>query len=332
MRAVLLLRHLQVENANAVGGLTWGFPAITHFTGFTHALSRKLEQAHGLRLGGCAVVCHQHQAHVVQPSGRGDYVFVQSRNPLTKEGSTAAIIEEGKMHLTVSLLIECEFSSNDLNFDDYDDAINRSALAQWMQQTVPTLRLAGGLIVAMHRKEPVFFDNLPDGEVARARFRRQVAKRLLPGFALVLRHDLLQAHWANMRERQANAELLDAWLDFSALYLDCPFDPAHDGRYHWTRRSKPAPGWLVPIPVGYRAISPLYQPGQVAGTRDASTPFRFVESVYSVGQWLSPHRIDDLTELLWHTRHEGDLYLCHNTYQPKPDTGADDEPGSATPA
>ncbi len=62
MRALLMLRHLQVENANAVAGLCWGFPAITHFTGFTHALSRQLQAALGIRLGGCAVVCHRIRA------------------------------------------------------------------------------------------------------------------------------------------------------------------------------------------------------------------------------------------------------------------------------
>ncbi|WP_279456876.1 type I-F CRISPR-associated protein Csy2 [Aeromonas veronii] len=52
MKSTLLLRHLKVENANAISGLTYGFPAISHFLGFTHALSRRLEQAFGLTLGG----------------------------------------------------------------------------------------------------------------------------------------------------------------------------------------------------------------------------------------------------------------------------------------
>lgn len=69
MSSLILLRRLRVENANAIAGVTWGFPAITHFLGFTHALSRKLTQSHGLRLDGCAVVCHQHQIHA-HSSGR----------------------------------------------------------------------------------------------------------------------------------------------------------------------------------------------------------------------------------------------------------------------
>jgi CRISPR-associated protein Csy2 len=40
MSSLILLRRVRVENANAIAGLTYGFPAITHFLGFSHALSR----------------------------------------------------------------------------------------------------------------------------------------------------------------------------------------------------------------------------------------------------------------------------------------------------
>ncbi|WP_338849652.1 type I-F CRISPR-associated protein Csy2 [Massilia sp. W12] len=325
MRSVLILRHLQVENANAVTGLTWGFPAITHFTGFTHALSRKLFAAQGVRLGGCAVICHQHQVNVLKPAAKGDYSLVQSRHPLTKEGKTAPIIEEGKMHCTVSLMIECEFGSGQVDFDKYDDEQNHLGLLNWFKQTVPSLRLAGGLIVGMDAREPVFFSDMPDGEQERAKFRRQVIKRLLPGFALVSRHDLLQAHWADLQQTRPDAELLDAWLDFCTLQYDAPASPDQDGAYLWARRPKPGPGWLAPLAIGYRAISPLYPAGQVKDTRDTVTSFRFVESAYSIGQWLSPHRIQDLRQLLWQHKHEGDFYLCHNSYQTFSADDDDDE-------
>jgi CRISPR-associated protein Csy2 len=55
MSSLILLRRVRVENANAIAGLTYGFPAITHFLGFSHALSRRLTETHGLRIDGCAV-------------------------------------------------------------------------------------------------------------------------------------------------------------------------------------------------------------------------------------------------------------------------------------
>ena len=42
MSQYLVLSHIDTQNANSIAGLTWGFPAITQFLGFTHALSRKL--------------------------------------------------------------------------------------------------------------------------------------------------------------------------------------------------------------------------------------------------------------------------------------------------
>ena len=40
---LLILPRLQIQNANAISGpLTWGFPAPTAFTGFVHALERRL--------------------------------------------------------------------------------------------------------------------------------------------------------------------------------------------------------------------------------------------------------------------------------------------------
>ncbi len=40
MKGLLLLDRIEVQNANAAAGMTWGFPALTQFLGFTHALSR----------------------------------------------------------------------------------------------------------------------------------------------------------------------------------------------------------------------------------------------------------------------------------------------------
>lgn len=105
MSSLILLRRIRVENANAIAGLTYGFPAITHFLGFSHALSRKLTETHGLKIDGCAVVSHEHQIHA-HTSGR-DYQFALTRNPLTRDAKTASFNEEGRMHMTVSLLLEC---------------------------------------------------------------------------------------------------------------------------------------------------------------------------------------------------------------------------------
>ena len=116
MRSLLILRHIKVENAVAITGLTYGFPGISSFLGFTHALSRALHKDHGLSLDGCGVVCHNHSIQAYRPSQWADYRFTMTRNPLTKEEKTPSFVEEGRMHMEVSLVIECDFTTDDLAF------------------------------------------------------------------------------------------------------------------------------------------------------------------------------------------------------------------------
>ncbi|EQD77973.1 CRISPR-associated Csy2 family protein [mine drainage metagenome] len=82
----------------------------------------------------------------------------------------------------------------------------------------------------------------------------------------------------------------------------------------WGIRKRP--GWLVPLPIGYAALSSLYPAGEVENARDDSTPFRFVESLYSLGQWVSPHRLENLQQLLWHVKSEPEkgIYQCVNRF------------------
>lgn len=80
----------------------------------------------------------------------------------------------------------------------------------------------------------------------------------------------------------------------------------------------------MPIPVGYGALGELHAPGSIANARDTSTQFRFVESLYSAGEWLSPHRLRS-PQLLWYADRQPDagLYRCRNDYRPATDTNFD---------
>lgn len=322
MKSLLILRNIKVENANAIAGLTYGFPAISNFLGFTHALSRTLKKDHGLILGGCAVVCHQHHVQAYQPAGWGDYVFSLTRNPLTKEEKSPSFVEEGRMHMEVSLVIECNFTSDDFDFDTGNTDQEITRFESYILNKVLTQRLAGGTIQSMRSRRPVEFAEVPEDNNAKEKFSRKKLLSLLPGFLLVNRSDLLKEHYQTLRTENPQTELIDAWLDFSALKYHVPSDmrpgdtDSENKKIIWQRIEKPASGWLVPITTGFKAISPLYTNGEVANTRDADTPFRFVESAYTIGQWISPHRIRDLQHLFWRYHVDGDWYLCKNNYQP----------------
>jgi CRISPR-associated protein Csy2 len=322
MSSLIILRHVQVENANAIAGFTYGFPGISNFLGYTHALSRKLKVSHGLTLDGCGVICHQHQVQCYQPDGRGDYVFAQSRNPLTKEGETSPIIEEGRMQLTVSLVLECNglIANGDFGIGE---------LKQHLEQLCPTMRLAGGTITTIRQVEIVALPEAPD---ELARFSRRQLRSLLPGFALLDRTHLLAERFETMQAENPEAELLDAWLDFVALKAEAEPILAEgeelneSTKANWRYLSKPG-GWLVPITTGYRAISPLYQAGEVANSRDNQTPFAFAESVYGIGEWCSPHRLQSIEQLFWryHYQEQDGWYLCKNNSQMTDDAEEQEE-------
>lgn len=301
MSYLIVIPRVKVENANAISGLTYGFPAISHFLGFTHALSRKTQPNFGLTLTGCGVVCHQQQIQAYRASSRSDYSFALTRNPLTKEAKTAAFNEEGRMHMTVTLFIECEgvIANGD---------VGARELALWLQTHYPTQRLAGGTIVSAELPRIMA---MPDSEKELAAFTRREMYRALPGFALVDRSDYLTAHWEQCQQQNPDAEMIDAWLDFSVVKMQAEAGQEGDSA-EWHYVGKPQSGYLVPLVIGYGAISPVYAPGEVDKTRDPTLPFCFVESVYGVGEWRSPHRIKDINQLFWRYQYQDGDYLCRH--------------------
>ncbi len=307
MSTYITLSRLQVQNANCIAGLTYGFPAITHFMGYIHALSRKLQKSHQLSLEGCAIICHQHQVHAYQPKGYGEYVFAQTRNPLTRKGDVAPIMEEGRMHLTVSLITRCEgmISGGDEGAAQFKKVLEELCLTQ---------KLAGGVI---NRLQSVHIDSGDSGDKVRA-LNQRMLHRLLPGFVLIDQSAYLKKYWHSCQESTPEISLFDAWLDFISLRYKAEPQLAKDEvisnktKASWKYVPKPEPGYLVPLMTGYKAISALHEAGTFPDTRDSDTPFRFVETVYGLGEWKSPHRLQTISDALWFYQQEDDWYLCGN--------------------
>lgn len=327
--AVLLLPRLRVQNANAISSpLTWGFPPPSAFTGMVHALQRRLNaQGQALHFGSVGIVCHQFDPQTIQPPGRYTQVFSLTRNPLDKDGNTQAIVEEGRAHLEVSLLITVSGDGCPLNDEQCQ------ALAAQVLQQAEGMRLAGGSILPnpVRQRHRALWQDWPTDREAQVSAFAKLRRRLAPGFVLVSRAKLLADHRVAMQKKCADASVtaLDALFDLCALHYSPPEAESTDKAdtstavdsdknavqmtKDWTV-SRRQPGWLVPLPVGYAAISPLYAAGEVKNARDNDTPFRFVESVLSMGEWVGPHRIKNLQELLWrhHAQPEAGLYVTHN--------------------
>lgn len=307
--ALLHIPQLSVQNANAISGPhSWGHPGPTHFTGLMTALERKLGRDSGLSFVAVGIVSHGYQAQT-----NGDFVqrFNLSRNPVGKDGGTAAIVEEGRIHLQLSLVFGLQLG--EVNRAADDDELN--ALAHKVGRTLATMRIAGGSVLPSRSALKPRLTMLADDEKEREKQFRHLRHYLMPGYALVARDDLLHSHLAALQQDRPDATLLEAWLDQSRLN----HRPTHGegGQIVWQTQRGSGKGWIVPLPVGYGAISPLYEAGSVRSARDDSTPVRFVESLYSLGQWLSPHRLHDYRQLLWYPTHDADsgIYRCCNDYQ-----------------
>ena len=317
MSQYLVLSHIKIQNVNCIAGFTWGFPAITHFLGFTHAMQRQLSTTFDITLGGCAIVSHDYQLRVYKPSPKANFEFIQSKNPpvLAKhKAASVPIIEEGKMNLTASMIIEVskELTTNEASVKQLKQVV----LAHCLKS-----RLAGGTILSIGR-----VDLLSASTNEQLNKLTKKLKRLtMPGFVLKDRSEYLNRHFQRLKETDENAELLDAWLDFSALkYQAQPklkkneLEATAETEADWMLLAKPEKGWLVPIMTGYKAISKIYSVGEVANTRDAETPTRFVEAVHTIGEWKSMHRITNINEIIWRYQPDNDWYLCTQETTPKP--------------
>ena len=341
-QAILVLPRLRIQNANAIASpLTHGFPSITAFTGLMWALERKLTQAGvPLRLHAVGVVCHHHQEQVTQGYVRS---FNLTRNPVDKNGGTAAIVEEGRVHLQITLM----FAVSEKQVSGAASALvqdNPTQLAEWARlagEVLAGMRVAGGSVLPSRpvpgKRVRPWMDVLPDDPEAAATVFRAWRRQWLPGFALVGRDELLAQRLQHLRATQPDATLLDAWLH-AARFNHQPLPsangtPAPDGKVAWGDPLRPkGSGWVVPIPVGYAALTAPHPAGSVRNARDTSVPLRFVESVYSLGEWISPHRLQSLQQLLWHP--EADqaqgLYRCRNGYRPSPQPGNGGHPNGST--
>jgi CRISPR-associated protein Csy2 len=202
MSQYILINRVKVQNVNAVAGYTWGFPSITHFMGFTHNLLRKLSKSNfkNFDLSGCGVIAHEQHVHTY---GDWDDKFVQNKTPpylhSHNKAASPPVIEEGKMNMTVSLLI---------GFDGFLG--NQAAIfIEWLKKQCLLQRMAGGTILDI--------DSIQIFDIADKNKFYLLKHKLLPGFALMDRSsDLAQHHEKNLKDNP-NAELLDAWLDFAAL-------------------------------------------------------------------------------------------------------------------
>ena len=301
----LLLRHVKIHNANAFSSpLTIGFPAMTAWLGAMHALERKLRQHEALsdiRLTKLAVSCHDFNLQTYK--GPGDYVnsVIITSNPLRKKGASferPPFIEEARVHLTVSLLMEV-------------DGLAPSSFSTFTEKTTAALmgmKIAGGDILDF---SPIQ-DHMESASTRNSRLLlvdedherdvRRAIRSLMPGYVLVERRQLLKRKQEELNQQ----DILQVMLDLLALHYE--YDDEQDS---WHLQPRKEEEWRVPVVTGFKGLTPL---GHVANQRDASTLHRFAEPVLTLGEFKMAHRFDCIDDMMWHYHYDKDkdLYVCVN--------------------
>jgi CRISPR-associated protein Csy2 len=219
--------------------------------------------------------------------GKGDYVhsIIGTGNPLDKDGSRPAFVEEARCHLEVSLLIE----TSGMSKDDEPQVI--SMISHHLHSS---MKVAGGDIMDF---KPPFFVKIEDGNDEEL---NRLIRRLMPGYAIIERRELM------VDAMEKGQDAIEALLDFLSIHHQC--EQNESGNVTWTSRRK-STGWIVPIATGFHGITEL---DHALNQRDPETPHRFAESVVTLGEFKMPHRIRSIDEILWHyhVEPEENLYLC----------------------
>lgn len=281
----LLFDRIRIQAANTVSSpLTYGFPAVAGFLGAIHALSRKLAGAQDIQLDGVLIACHDIVVKRFRPSAYSDYTFNQSRNPVKKNGETAAIVEEGKVDLTVSLLVEVRCDYDALNW--LED--NEKVFEEFIRQQLLSQRLAGGSVHHIDQVKLLPATESEDG----------IRGVLMPGFVLMNANAELMAITERLQEHNPEATALDALVDVATLHHVPVVDDKAQTQWE-THSVKTGNGWLVPMPVGFQAIAGKVAAGEMQHCRTTEHPSQYVECLYGLGKWVFPLRLPDIEQCFW---------------------------------
>jgi len=291
IKTLLIIPHIAVHNANALSSpFTIGFPAMTAWLGAVHALQRKLNSDgfSDLKFNATGVVSHKADLQVHR--GVGDYVnsIIGTSNPIDKDGKRPAFIEEARIHLEVSLVIE---------FSELHKRDEEKVLERVVHHLKSRMKMAGGDIFKLRKPFIERIEEEEEDDMARVR------RKLMPGYAIVERRDLV------MEAMDRDLDAMDALLEYVTINHSCEKDD--EDKVLWTSKRKTA-GWIVPIATGFQGISEL---GKAKNQRDAEKPHRFAESVVTLGEFKMPYKIASIDEILWHysVDNEHGLYLCEQT-------------------
>ena len=293
MRNFILIKNIQVQNANALSSpYTIGFPSMTAWLGFVHALERYVckKALPEASLKSMAVVCHEIYLHTVKNGY--NYHIINSKNPPSTRidkkflDKNKSFIPEPRCNMKCSLLIE-----------------HNVCRGQWSElygvfnHRLHLMKIAGGDIVDFQKLNENLCCLIDESEKQEI---RKLTRQMMPGYLIIERRDLM------VQSMFEGRDALEALLDHLKIINYC--DKDEHGNIFWKKKRK-NPGWIVPIATGFHGITELKQ---IEGQRDPDTPHRFAEAVITLGEFIMPYRAQSLDEMLWYyyIDSKNSLYLC----------------------
>lgn len=307
---ILLLSHMKIHGANALSSpISAGVPAISGFLGFVHNLQRHIcaiGDYEAIRFSQTAIVLHS--AYLKGYRNGMKFAFALTKNldvdKSANSAKTPRILEEPKVNLDVSLAIRVE------HLDDVtEDTQDKKTFSQKAKEIAQCLRLAGGDVVSIDGKPEGWTTKKVEGDDAVSTFSvsdeessRRFIARLIPGYALIDRHDLLK------KEMEEGHPILQSFIEGCAIHAV----PVVEGTrliYHCHRKY---PGWIVPISTGFQALG---SPAKALNQRDPDCMHVFAENIVTLGEFKFVSAFaDDIKKMFWRYSYipEHGLYVCVN--------------------
>ena len=173
---------------------------------------------------------------------------------------------------------------------DNVNAGNEEKVLVAVKHALNTMRLAGGSIISFKGVKMLYIDENNQSDV------RKALCTLMPGNVLIERTDLLK------NEKNPVKKIVDI-LKFKKTKTKTGIV-----KYH----KRDVAGWIVPMAVGYKALSGYLENNR--NSRDRNCKTRIAETVMTTCEFKMPFVFDSIDEIMWRYEVNKDqgLYLCKN--------------------
>lgn len=298
-RQFICFSHIKLEYANAIAGMgTHGFPSIGAFLGFCESINIDIKgNFKDIQLSGVLILSHNVEEQVYGVRDNYRYGFKQKRTALNaKKLTPKPIIEEGYLHADLSLIVELKQEYANYNSEFQQNLCNK------LLGLALSKKIAGGNIISI---ESCHF--IKEGKLQFKLFE------LYPFTALVN----ASSYFTNFIEEYNFTSKLEAFLKLNSLTYY--YDQDSDEDRKWQQRY-PKTKYIVPLHVGYKAISDEFRCNKDTALRSEEYDAVFVEPIFSFGEWVcSASKLiniinNSFEDAFWEYAQEGSFYLFNTSF------------------